>query len=73
MVKKLNSNEELPEYHDYVPEELLLCLYETLQKSEKYVMDEMHLYILSQILTEQMRRYIHQPRKSGKPEILVLH
>ena len=61
MTNKIDDYDDLSQFNGYVPEELLHHLYDTLQTSEKYILNEMDIYILSQILTEQMRRKLIKP------------
>ena len=53
----MKDTSEFPQTNNFVPEELIGYLYDVLQQSRKdYVLDDFHIYIITQILNEQIRR-----------------
>ena len=71
MTNKITNNDDLSQFNSWVPEELLHHLYDTLQTCEKHVMSEMDIYILSQILNEQIRRKLVKT-PMNKPSVMFI-
>ena len=63
---------DLPKIKSFVPEELIGHLYDTLQQLRKdYILDDFNIYIITQILNEQIRRkLIKQTNKKSDVRVV---
>ena len=68
----MENTSEFPKTDSFVPEELIGHLYDILQQSRKdYVLDDFHIYIITQILNEQIRRRLLKST-NNKTDVLVI-